>query len=199
MIMKGQSTRFTFKELSRRTLTDFERLLETHPAPGAYSCWCLYNHHTGPEDWSGTRAEINARNRREKRALVAKGCSHGILVYEKGEPVGWCQFGIADELPRVDNHTGYERRVTGRGKLWRITCFVVPKKYRQRGVASAALRAALAAIRKKGGGIVEAYPITRWGSYADYRGTVSMFRRAGFKVISPFGKNNVVMQKRVRA
>lgn len=61
------------------------------------------------------------------------------------------------------------------------------------------MKAALGAICKQGGGLVEGYPITRWGNYAEYRGTVSMFRRAGFKIVAPFGKNNVVMQKRVRA
>jgi GNAT superfamily N-acetyltransferase len=82
-------------------------------------------------------------------------------------------------------------------RLWRITCFVVDKNYRKRGVASAALKAALEAIRKKGGGLVEAYPITRWGAYADYRGTVSMFQKEGFKIVAPIGKSNVVMRRTI--
>ncbi|HEY6041667.1 MAG TPA: hypothetical protein VIX58_06010, partial [Anaerolineae bacterium] len=128
---KRQPSGFTFRELSTRTLPDFERLLETHPAPGAYSCWCLFNHHAGPEDWSGTTREINARNRREKRALVAKGCSHGIIAYAQGEPVGWCQYGRAEELPRVDSRPGYERSSPAdTTTLWRITCFVVARQYR---------------------------------------------------------------------
>lgn len=60
-------------------------------------------------------------------------------------------------------------------RLWRITCFVVDRNYRHRRVARVALQAALEAIRDKGGGLVEAYPIIRWGAYAEYRGTVSMF------------------------
>lgn len=82
-------------------------------------------------------------------------------------------------------------------RLWRITCFVVDKKYRKRGVASAALKAALEAIRNKGGGLVEAYPIIRWGAYAEYRGTVSMFQKEGFEVVASFGESNVVMRKSV--
>ncbi len=101
------------------------------------------------------------RNRREKRELVDKGYSHGILVYAKGEPVGWCQYGPKEELPRFDNSRNYRGLGPERGKekLWRITCFVVDKKYRKRGAASAALKAALEAIRKKGGGLVEAFPL----------------------------------------
>ncbi len=26
----------------------------------------------------------------------------GVLVYAKGEPIGWCQYGTREELPRVD-------------------------------------------------------------------------------------------------
>jgi len=40
---------FSTKQLSKRTWSDFERLFETHPAPGAYPCWCIYNHRSGGE------------------------------------------------------------------------------------------------------------------------------------------------------
>jgi len=41
---------------------------------------------------------------------------------------------------------------------------------------SASLNAALNSIRKKGGGLVEAYPATRKGFPANWFGTVSMFQ-----------------------
>jgi len=156
--------------------------------------------------WLRTRAERGVRNRRQKRALVEQGCAHGILVYDKGEAVGWCQYGPREELPRIDNKRIYRGLAPeGAVPLWRITCFAVLKPYRRRGVASAALQAALEAIRNKGGGLVEAYPITRWESYAfgneSTHGTVSMFRKAGFKEVAPFGKtrfsSHVLMRKTV--
>ncbi len=151
-----------------------------------------------------TRAERAVRNRREKRELVEKGCAHGILVYANGEPVGWCQYGPREELPRIDNTVKY-RKLTlenGTGKLWRITCFVVDRKYRRRGVARAALKAALGAIRNKGGGLVEAYPVSKTdqGSNYMYCGTVSMFEKAGFKTVAPLGEGRtttVVMQRTI--
>jgi GNAT superfamily N-acetyltransferase len=83
----------------------------------------------------------------------------------------------------------------GTERLWRITCFAVLKKWRKRGVAGAALKAALEAIRKRGGGLVEAYPITRWESRAfgneSTNGTASMFKKAGFKVVAPFGSTRL--------
>lgn len=140
-----------------------------------------------------------ARNRREKRDLVEKGCAHGILVYAEGEPIGWCQYGPKEELPRIDNRPGYRklaREEDGKG-LWRITCFVVDKRYRKLGVASTALRAALDAIKRKGGGMVEAYPITHWGAYTEYFGTVSMFQKEGFETVAPFGKSNLLMRRTI--
>ena len=183
-------------------MPDFERLFEKHPAPGAFSCWCTYHHRARPsvneELLSGVRRA--ARNRQRRRELVENESSHGILVYSKGEPVGWCQYGPREELPRFDNYRSYQRpaRESGAKRLWRITCFTVDRKHRQRGVASAALKAALQAIRDGGGGIVEAYPIIRWGAYREYLGTVSMFQKEGFKVVAPFGKSNIVMRRSVK-
>lgn len=177
-------------------------LFEKHPAPGAFMCWCMYHHRTRPLTANMERqSRVNraARNRQQKRLLVGSGRSHGILVYAKGEPVGWCQYGLSEELPRIDNYHGY-RKLAHRSeakRLWRITCFTVLKKHRRQGVASAALKGALEAIRNHGGGLVEAYPIIRWGAYREYLGTVSMFQREGFKTVAPFGKSNVIMRRTI--
>ena len=104
-----------------------------------------------------------------------------------------------EELPRIDSNPSY-RRLAPKGdvkRLWRITCFVVDRKHRRQGVASVALKGALEAIGKKGGGLVEAYPIVRWGAYREYLGTISMFKREGFKIVAPFGESNVVMRKEI--
>ena len=84
--------------------------------------------------------------------------------------------------------------------MWRITCFVVDKQHRRRGVASVALKAALEAIRKKGGGLVEAYPVSKTdqGSNYMYCGTVKMFEKVGFKTIAPLstGRTATVVVRR---
>lgn len=193
---------FTTRELSNETLPDFEKLLASRPAPGAFTCWCMYNHEGGPspkEERLLSNSERADHNRREKRRLVARGRSHGIIVYEKGEPVGWCQFGLAEELPRIDNNPGYGKIAPepGRHALWRITCFVVPARHRGHGVASVALKAALEAIRARGGGLIEAYPIRQRGAYQEYRGTLSMFKQLGFEIVGPISKDNLLVRKTV--
>src|SRR5947199_8013648 len=71
-------------------------------------------------------------NRKDKETLVRQGRSHAILVYDEKTPVGWCQYGSRDELPRIDAGRGYRkvRQPVGAEKIWRITCFFVDKQYR---------------------------------------------------------------------
>ena len=184
---------YTTKELSIETWPDFVRLFSQ--GSGWDFCQCMHFHRPRRlprEQWLTTRAARGTRNRRQKRALLEKGCARGILVYAKGEPVGWCQYGPREELPRIDNQRVYQGLAPESSeRLWRITCFAVLKPYRRRGVASSALRAALESIRREGGGLVEAYPITQWLSRAfgneSTHGTESMFVKAGFKPVTPLG------------
>jgi GNAT superfamily N-acetyltransferase len=139
--------------------------------------------------------------------LLACDRAHGILVYANEQPVGWCQFGPSDELPRIDNSRKYAKLAPAKTsrKLWRITCFVVMKDFRKKGVATVALQAALASIKTKGGGLVEAYPISRWLSRAfgneSTHGTASMFAKQGFKPVAPFGStrfsSHVLMRRTI--
>jgi ribosomal protein S18 acetylase RimI-like enzyme len=198
----------TTKELSEKTWADFVELFSR--GNGWDHCFCMHFHrpHRLPkEEWLPTRAERAVRNRWEKLALVKKECSHGVLVYAQGQPVGWCQYGLSEELPRIDSTRNYKRLplVHDNKKLWRITCFVVDTRFRNLGVATAALYAALESIRKEGGGVVEAYPISRWlprafGSEST-SGTVSMFKKAGFKLVAQLGSTkfsaHVLMRRTV--
>jgi len=206
--MPSLSAQFTTKELTTKTWPDFVKLFSQ--GNGFDHCMCMHFHRpcTLPKnEWLPTRAERGARNRRQKKILVDKGRAHGILVYADGEPVGWCQYGPSEELPRIGNSRKYRKlaRDPGTQKLWRITCFAVLKSYRKRGVATAALHAALESVRKQGGGLVEAFPINRWLSRAfgneSTHGTASMFKKAGFKVVAPFGStrfsSHVLMRRTV--
>ena len=140
-----------------------------------------------------------AKSRRDKKALVNEGRSHGILVYSGDEPVGWCQYGPKEELPRINTGNNYRKlSLDSDGKkLWRITCFWVDRKHRNRGVAGVGLKAVLISIRRKRGGLVEAYPAVRKGFPADWTGTLSMFEKEGFEVVSPFGKYNVLVRRSI--
>ncbi len=165
----------------------------------------MFYHKQGRFSEGGTRAD---ENRRDKRSLVRQGRSHGVVVYADETPVGWCQYGTKEELPRLDAFRTYsEQAYDGKRNLWRITCFFVDRDYRGKGVANFALKSALALIRKKGGGMVEAYPLeslrdvprkTAKGKASFlWNGTASMFKETGFKVVAPLGKSRRLVRKNV--
>jgi predicted GNAT family acetyltransferase len=148
-------------------------------------------------------AERGKMNRREKELLVRQGRSHAALVYDGKMPVGWCQYGPREELPRIDAGRNYKKleSVSVSKKLWRITCFFVDKDYRGQGVARTALRGALESIRKQGGGIVEAYPVVSKNlskvSEWMWFGSPSMFRRERFKPVAPLGTSYRLMRRTI--
>ena len=150
-----------------------------------------------------TRAASLVQNQREKRELVDAGRAHGILVYDadEGSPVAWCQFGPADELPIAGRATRpIDRRIPplAADVDWRITCFVTAVRHRGRGAASAALVAALEAIARAGGGLVEGYPTTRPDDpNLRHQGVVSMFEDAGFTVHARPAAPFIVMRRTV--
>jgi len=78
-----------------------------------------------------------------------------------------------------------------------VTCFFVDREHRRGGVAEFALAAALEAIRRRGGGVVEAYPVTNPRAVAMWFGTASMFGRHGFRTIARFGRSNLLMRRAV--
>jgi len=146
------------------------------------------------------RKDAIALNRKQKKALVKRDRSHGILVYAGDQAVGWCQYGPKEELPRIDSVRNYSKLDLPPDqdrKLWRLTCFFVDRDFRKKGVARVALKAALDSIQRQGGGIVEAYPPTskEGGSWSLWFGTVAMFEREGFKAHAKLGEKHLLMRK----
>jgi len=150
------------QELSPQTWPDFEQLFSG--GHGWDHCWCMAFQRV-PRDSKKplrTRAETSARNHQIKHALVNQGRAHGILVYADHEPIGWCQYGSSDELVATRGTPTVPGLGEDRQRLWRVPCFVVDRSHRRRGVAGLALQAALESIQRRGGGLVEAYPVTHW-------------------------------------
>lgn len=168
--------RFRTRELSRRTFADFEAF---HRSVHSCSCLLYLRGEHGPPvaRTAKERAELlgapdrsaknfphhewqMARGLAEMRELVWAGKAHGILVYADGEPVGWCQFGRAEELPLERNEKTPPNRIARDPTSdWRITCLTTRRDFRGQGVATKALAAAVEAIRKAGGGWVESTPV----------------------------------------
>jgi GNAT superfamily N-acetyltransferase len=133
-----------------------------------------------PRNYSGYTYE---ENRAAKRGLVREGRAHGTIVYCGKDPVGWCQFGPKEELPRVDRRRGY---VPTAENPWRITCLFVAPGHRRAGFAKLAVAESLDAMKKLGAKTIEAFPYEgKFSASFMWGGTPHMFEEAGF---SPVGR-----------
>ena len=186
---------FTTHELTPARWRDFEVLFRKYGGVQA-GCWCMFYHREAPNGPLASRERQEA-NRRDHRSLVGSGHAHGILVYEGSQPIGWCQFGRREDLPRIERGRKYAQAAQSLAPppQWRITCFFVDRPRRRSGVARQALHAALEAIRQHGGGVVEAYPTANARAVATWFGTLGMVEREGFSVVRPFGRSNVLVRR----
>jgi GNAT superfamily N-acetyltransferase len=186
---------YTTKPLTSETWPDFAALVEANNGVWG-GCWCMGFHAKG-EGW-GKSAELN---RDEKLTLVQEDRAHAALVYDGSQCVGWAQFGVPDELPRIKNRKAYEKELDGLPD-WRITCFFSGKGHRGHGVADAALAGALEEIARLGGGVVESYPDDVEGKSTSasflHNGTLAMFERHGFERTRLIGKTRWVVRTVVR-
>ena len=131
-----------------------------------------------------------AKNRSAKLALVGRGKAHGTIVRCGRDPVGWCQFGPREELPRVDRKKGY---VPTAEDAWRITCLFISRGHRKLGFAELAVKESVMAMRELGVRKVEAYPVEgKLSASFLWSGTPSLFEGAGFSRVGPLGKTSWV-------
>lgn len=182
--------KLTTRELSMDTFPDFEKFFGQ-----VHGCACtlyLFGRHLTPAaSTAKERAQrlgapdrsrkhfphkewMRARELSAVKELVQSGQAHGILVYADSEPVGWCHFGRADELP-LERDGKIPEKMFARhpSTQWRITCLTTLMNYRRQGVATTALAAAVAAIRNHGGGWIEATPM----AFPHHDPTVAQLRR----------------------
>jgi ribosomal protein S18 acetylase RimI-like enzyme len=189
-------TGFDVRPLDETTWPDFARLVEQHDGVWG-GCWCMAFHPEG-----AGRSTTPEQNRAAKERRVREGRAHAALVYDGADCVGWCQFGSPGELPGIKRKRAY-LETAGAPPEWRITCLFVAKSARGRGVASAALAAALAQIAHLGGGAVESFPEnvdgrSTSGSFL-HNGTLALFERHGFERIRPLGKHHWLVARAVPA
>jgi GNAT superfamily N-acetyltransferase len=150
-------------------------------------CWCAYYRVRSVDFSTGSTARHRGVLEAAARDTAEDGRAPGLVAYAGGEIVGWVSVG-----PRSD----YERLTHSRVlapvddvPVWSIVCFVVGRRARGQGVARALLDAAIDYARDRGATTVEAYPVdvpegSRIDSATVYKGTLSMFERAGFEVVA---------------
>jgi GNAT superfamily N-acetyltransferase len=156
--------------------------LETLFGKGGASngCWCMYwrigaEYHKRPRE----------KNKRALRKIVTQGPPPGLLAFDGERPVGWCQLTPRQDLLWLNRKKTLEP--VDEVPVWALSCFYIRRGYRRRGVMTALVIEALKAAKHAHAPALEAYPVdtARPGSTANIlTGTVSTFRRLGFRAIA---------------
>ena len=100
--------------------------------------------------------------------------------------VGWVSLGPRADFERLARSTILAP--VDDVPVWSIVCFVVGRRERGQGIGRALLDSAIEHARANGATTLEAYPVDTGGgrlpSANIYKGTLSMFERAGFRVVA---------------
>ena len=169
-------------------------------------CWCMYFRARG-RSWANSSA---ASNRGDLEALTSAaddsdGVAPGLVAYQGDEAVGWISIGPREDYERLAHSTVL--KPLDDTPVWSIVCFVVGRKSRGAGVAKTLLDAGIDYARDHGATLLEAYPVeVAAGERARpsdlYRGTLSMFERAGFTVAerrpTPGGAPRPIVRRPIR-
>lgn len=177
---------------------DVEAVFGTKGDPAR--CWCQW-FKLPPADWR-TASPDDMRDLLHHQ-LEASGTGPGLLAYDDETPVGWCAVEPRPRLPRLQR----SRIIAGATpepdfddeSVWAVSCFVVPREYRMRGVGRALAVAAVDYARANGARVLEGYavdPAERAKTPAAdlYHGTVSMFVDAGFNEVARPRPDRAIMQ-----
>ncbi len=170
--------------LSPQRLDDYLRFFETRAFtdnPRWSSCFCYFPLH------DPARTEWNQRSGPENRAAVTAciqaGSARGVLAYETGEVVGWCNAGPWSQFPMLQ-----DTPVPDAERIGVIFCFVVAPEWRGRGVAAGLLTAACDELRAQGQQIARAKPVkSAAGPAANHLGPLALYLKAGFRVVREDG------------
>jgi len=186
---------FTIRALTSETFDDFAALVERNGGMFA-GCWCTKFHPDCAE-----KDQSREGNRALKQRLVVEGTAHAALVFDRDRAVAWAEYGSPEELPDIQHRKEY-LAAAERLPDYRVTCILVERGFRGRGLAAIALRGAVELIAEAGGGLVEGYPhdtggVRKKNSSFLYNGTRTMYEREGFTYARPKGLGNCVMVREV--
>ena len=191
---RGGLPKLRFRPVTKARWADFETLFGKRGA--CAGCWCMW--------WRITRSEFDrtssAQRRRVMKKIVESGEVPGILAYAGREPVGWVSVAPRECFPVL----GRSRilRPIDDTPVWSVVCFFIRKDFRRRGMTEELLRSAIEHVRRKGGRVVEGYPVDTSKDDAPnvsvFTGLVSAFRRAGFHECARRSEKRPIMRYTIR-
>ena len=168
------------------------------PKGGAGGCWCMLWRSASKKAFTETcKIDNGAGNKAAIRAAFEAEDPPGLLAFEGETPVGWLSLARRGVLPALTRSRVLSP--VDETDVWSITCFLVAKTHRRRGVSVALLRRADHFVATRGGGTLEGYPIASKDSayppvYA-WTGLEKAFLAAGYKEVARRSETRPIMRK----
>ena len=174
------ATGLTIVPLTPDRLADLATLFDQGGEPKW--CWCAW-YRVPNRNWSNATP---ADNRALLAELATGAPAPGLVAYRDDQVVGWVSLGPRADFERLARSTILAP--VDDVPVWSIVCFVVGRRERGQGIGRALLDSAIEHARANGATTLEAYPVDTGGgrlpSANIYKGTLSMFERAGFRVVA---------------
>ncbi|HWI31774.1 MAG TPA: GNAT family N-acetyltransferase [Microbacterium sp.] len=161
------------------------------------SCQCQW--------WTIPNAEFQKLSIAEREALLRNELDAGpppaLIAYVDRQAAGWVRVGPRTAQVRI----GRTREIVGATaqplddpSVWSVSCFVVRREHRGRGLNAALLEAAIDHARARGARVIEAYPLdptaAKHSSNELYRGVLSVFLAAGFTEVARPRADRAIVQ-----
>lgn len=184
-----------FHPLTPARWRDFERLFGERGACGG--CWCMWNR----LPLSLYMKQRGTANKRAMRRIVQNGPPPGLIAYAGKEPVGWCAVAPREAYPKLENSRVLAR--VDERPVWSVTCFFIARPWRHKGVSTELLRAAAKFVRRRGGRILEGYPMDPRPGKAmatlawAWSGMLPTFTRAGFREVERRSPTRPIVRRKV--
>ena len=154
--------------------------------------------------WRLKRSTFNEqkgkKNKAAFKAVVDSGEAPGILAYANGTAIGWCAVAPRETYPALERSRVLKR--IDAQPVWSIVCLFIARPYRRKGLSVELVKAAADYVRKRGGKIVEGYPVEpRKDEMPDafaWTGLASAFLKAGFVERARRSETRPIMRRDVR-
>lgn len=151
MIKKSTVLQLKIQPLTPARWADFEKLFGERGACGG--CWCMFMRLPR----ATFEQQKGLKNKKAMQKLVKANEVPGLLAYAQNEPVGWCSVSPREKFSTLERSRILQP--IDNQPVWSVTCFFVAKGFRRKGVTVELLKAAIAYVKKRGGKILEGYPV----------------------------------------
>lgn len=131
------------------------------------------------------------------KTIFDSGHVPGLIAWHGKDAVGWIQIDKRADFPRLE--TSRVLRPVDDQPVWSISCFLIQKPFRRKGLSVALLIAACEFAFSRGATVIEGYPIApptkSYPPVYAWTGVLGAFRTAGFQEVARPSPTRPIMRR----